>query len=371
MQNEHTIKLYGPIGGYFGTTAADLLAQIPDDAETVYLRIHSPGGSVGDGLAMYNALRDHKARIVAIVDGYAASSASFVMLAGDEIRVHRSSMIFVHNPWTYAEGNSKDLRKVAEDLDKHGEAILDIYQQRTGKTRKELADMMDGETFFLGTEAVEKGFATMVIDDPEEEKAIAAMLKIERMAAKLGEQNTMSKQLTRKEIEANLDQVQADLAAKDAAIADLQSKANEIKAEYDARIEEINAASDAAIAEKSEIIAAKDEIIGTLNAEIETAKADIEAAKAEATAKAEELATAKADLEAAQKALKTAEAKLANPAYRDASSEGGKPLTDTPTAEGSNYIEQYHAITDPQLKTAFWNKHQDEIKNEMKQMASR
>jgi len=139
----------------------------------------------------------------------------------------------------------------------------------------------------------------------------------------------------------------------------------------EASIETLNTEHAAEIESKDSEIASKDATIGTLNAEIETAKADIEAAKAEATAKAEELATAKAELEASRKALKVAEAKLENPAYRDAASQGGKPLTDTPTAEGSNYIEQYHAITDPQLKTAFWNKHQNEIKNEMKQMASR
>jgi hypothetical protein len=164
------------------------------------------------------------------------------MLAGDEVRVHRNSIIMIHNPWTYAEGNSDDLRKVADTLDVHRDAILDIYINKTGREEDDLKDMMDGETYFRGVEAKELGFADTVLDNEEEEKAIAAMLRFERAVAEIQTENTpMSKTRTRKEIAASLDEAQAQIEDLETQVASLVDGVTAAQAEHAAEIEGVNA----------------------------------------------------------------------------------------------------------------------------------
>jgi len=291
----HEIKLYGPIGGMFGFTADELLANIPQDAKEITLRIHSPGGSVGEGLAIYHALRDHQAAVTTIVDGYAASSASFVMLAGDVRQVHRNSIVFVHNPWTLAEGNADELRQVAEGLDVHRDAILDIYQQRTGMAADELREMMDTTAFFRGVDAAENGFATAVIDDAEAEMQVAAMLKFDRMAADAKQEIAgMSKQKTRKEIEQELTDVQAQVAA-------LESGVEVVAAAHGEALAAVTEERDTAVAQVAELT----ESHATLSAQV-----------CELTARIEELS---ADVVVAQTEAEKAKAALQSPAVADAS----------------------------------------------------
>lgn len=372
---QHEIRLYGPIGGMFGVDPEDFVSSIPKDATEIVVRIHSPGGSVGDGLAIYHSLKDHAARVVTIVDGYAASAASFVMLAGDEVRVHRNSIVMVHNPWTQAAGNSNDLRKVADDLDIHRDAILDIYREKTGYEEEELKEMMDEETYFRGASAVEMGFADTVIDDYEEEQAIAAMLRVENIVAKIQQQEkAMSKQKTRKDIESELEMAVADVSAKIEAIAELEARIASVEAEYTEKIEAIEAAH----AEKI--------------AEVEAAKEEIEFAKNEANARIVELQEVVDHLEKEVESrdgaieilngqvsetssqLAAVSMKLENPAFVDASGEGQEPVADGGEGEGGSqtpHIDAYNALTDAVAKTRYWNEHRNEIQNEMKQLSAR
>ena len=330
MNNE--IKLYGPIGGYFGITAEEILNQIPEDATEITLRIHSPGGSVGEGLAMYNALRDHEARVICIVDGYAASSASFVMLAGDEIKVHKSSMVFIHNPWTVAEGNSNELRKVAEDLDKHADAILEIYKDRTGMDETELRQMMDDSIFMLGAEAHENGFADSVIDDAEANNAIAAMLDFDRMAAQLkGEEMTTVK--TRKEVAAERDA----LAVENKAQAEQLDVFNGLQVEFDAAMESNKTLTETVDALTTDAANHKAEV-DALNAELETTK---QAIKRPETVDA-------ATVAATEEVVDTPVDELT------AKPENGEPV---------NHAEVYNDIAEPRLRMAYWREHENEIIN--------
>jgi ATP-dependent Clp protease protease subunit len=136
------------------------------DSDTIHLHINSPGGSVFDGMTIYNALKSHKAKIITHIDGLAASIASIIALAGDEIVMGEGSFLMIHDPWSVAVGGADELRKEADLLEKVAEQIAGIYENKTGKSVDEISEMMAFETWMTGPEALEKGF----IDRVEEPK---------------------------------------------------------------------------------------------------------------------------------------------------------------------------------------------------------
>ncbi|WP_201319149.1 head maturation protease, ClpP-related [Paenibacillus sp. EPM92] len=144
------------------------------DVDEISVRINSNGGSVFAGVAIHSMLKRHSAKITVYVDGLAASIASVIAMAGDEIVMPNGSMLMIHNPWTIAMGNAKDFRKMADDLDAICSSMMDIYVARTGIDRDELTALLDVETWMSATQAVEKGFATRV---EENSQPIAASLR--------------------------------------------------------------------------------------------------------------------------------------------------------------------------------------------------
>jgi len=130
------------------------------DAEVIDLHINSPGGSVFEGVAIYNLLLAHPAKIVVHVDGLAASIASVIMLAGDEIHIAENAMVMIHNPSAWTEGGAEDFRRMAASLDAVKESILNTYESRTSMDRPALAAAMDSETWYGADEAVSNGFAS-------------------------------------------------------------------------------------------------------------------------------------------------------------------------------------------------------------------
>lgn len=143
------------------------------DVDEISVRINSNGGSVFAGVAIHSMLKRHSAKITVYVDGLAASIASVIAMAGDEIVMPNGSMLMIHNPWTIAMGNAKDFRKMADDLDAICSSMMDIYVARTGIDRDELTALLDAETWMSATQAVEKGFATRV----EDTQPIAASIR--------------------------------------------------------------------------------------------------------------------------------------------------------------------------------------------------
>lgn len=133
-------------------------------AKPVALRINSPGGSVSDALAIYDALRNHKGTVTARVDGLAASAATLVMLAADEVVMAKHALLMVHDPWAMAVGNAGDMRKMGTALDKHRGEMVALYAERTGQSKAEVEDVMAAETWMNAEEAVEAGFAARVDD---------------------------------------------------------------------------------------------------------------------------------------------------------------------------------------------------------------
>ena len=172
------VLIYGNIGDRWnedGVVASELVRDLSAlQADTINLRINSYGGSVPDGLAIYNALRRHKAAVNVFVDGVAISCASYIAMAGDTITMAKNSQMMIHAPWTFAYGNSNDMREQADILDRYAKAMASAYADKSGKTYEDaLALLTDRKDhWFLADEAKAEGFA----DEVGEEVAVAASL---------------------------------------------------------------------------------------------------------------------------------------------------------------------------------------------------
>jgi ATP-dependent protease ClpP protease subunit len=165
------IRLFDEIG-FFGTTAKDFAAQLDDlDVEHIELHINSIGGEVTDSVTIMNVLRDHPAKVTTIIDGVAASAASFIALAGDEVVMNRHSQIMIHDAWGLAMGNSADMTDLAARLDKESDSIASIYAEKAGGTIAEWRERMRAETWFYDQEAVDVGLADRVAADVDATEA--------------------------------------------------------------------------------------------------------------------------------------------------------------------------------------------------------
>jgi len=126
------------------------------------VHINSTGGNVSDGVAIYNTLKQHKAKVTTYVDGLAASIASVIAMAGDEIIMPLGSTMFIHDPLTWSIGNADYMRDTAQELDKIKDSIIDIYANQASISRDEISDLMSKETTMTADEALAFGFATKV-----------------------------------------------------------------------------------------------------------------------------------------------------------------------------------------------------------------
>lgn len=154
------IRIYDVIGWPF-VEADQFLNELDSlQADNIKIRINSPGGSVFEGMAIYNAIADHKANIVTQVDSLAASMASIIALAGDERHIYRNAQYMIHNPWGIMLGDHRDFRHEADLLESIRDQLAEIYVQATGKKMEDIQQWMDDETWFTGAKAVEAGFMT-------------------------------------------------------------------------------------------------------------------------------------------------------------------------------------------------------------------
>lgn len=164
-----TITIYGDICSWaweeFGEMSANILSKQLEalgDVNEINVYINSYGGEVAEGLAIYNALRRHKAKVRTFCDGFACSIASVIFMAGDERIMNEASLLMIHNAWTWASGNAAELRKQAEDLDKITQASVEAYKAHSTLKEEEIKALMDNETWILPSEAISYGFATAV-----------------------------------------------------------------------------------------------------------------------------------------------------------------------------------------------------------------
>lgn len=151
--------------GEWGITDRDFIASVEalGEVSALNVRINSRGGEIDHAFAIFNYLNDHKATVNVRVDGVAMSSGSIIAMAGDRIEMPANSLMMVHNPWSYAAGSATDLRKEADNLDAFESALRATYMARTGKTEDEIKALLDDETYMTAAEAVELGFADVVL----------------------------------------------------------------------------------------------------------------------------------------------------------------------------------------------------------------
>lgn len=163
-----TINIFGDITSMpwneNDVTAANLSKQLEqmNDVNEINVYISSYGGEVAEGLCIYNALKRHKAKVRTYCTGFACSIASVIFMAGDERIMSDSSLLMIHNAWTFAEGNAEELRKQADDLEKITQASVIAYKAHSNLSEEEIKALMDAETWILPEEAIEYGFATAI-----------------------------------------------------------------------------------------------------------------------------------------------------------------------------------------------------------------
>lgn len=160
-----TVYLYDVIDPYFGIGAADFNKELAGlKGKQVHLRINSPGGDVFDARAMATAVAQH-GNVVAHIDGLAASAATYVALAANQVNMADGSFFMIHNAWTLGYGNKSDFAELVNLLDKIDQSIINDYAKKTGKTIEEISGWMSAETWFTAQEALDNGFVDAVTEN--------------------------------------------------------------------------------------------------------------------------------------------------------------------------------------------------------------
>ena len=163
------LLIYDEIDSWFGVAPEDLvrdLSQIDDQREVV-VRLNSPGGYVYDGITILNALRGRQGKVTVIVDGLAASAASFIAMAGDEVVMNRNAEMMIHNAKGFVSGGFADMRKMADNLERLNANIASVYAEKAGGTVEDWLAVMADETWFTAQEAVDAGLADRT-EEPRE-----------------------------------------------------------------------------------------------------------------------------------------------------------------------------------------------------------
>lgn len=190
--DDNSISVFDVIGADWygdGVTASRIAAALRSiGGADVTVNINSPGGDMFEGLAIYNLLREYEGKVTVKVLGLAASAASIIAMAGDEVQIGRGAFLMIHNCWVYAMGNRHDLQQIAADMVPFDKAMNDIYGARTGLDAVTIDAMMDAETYIGGSDAVEKGFADRLLAADEiadgDDSPAAALRKLDAMLAK-------------------------------------------------------------------------------------------------------------------------------------------------------------------------------------------
>ena len=183
--------LYGEVGrGFYGSSGieafsdVDVIDALMEMEGDITVHINSGGGIAFEGAAIYNALKAHDGKVTVEIDGIAASAASIIAMAGDEIVMHDGSMMMIHNASGITLGTKDDHSKSIERLDRLDSLMASVYAKRSGQKATAIKTMMDDETWMTGPEAIKAGFATKI----DEAKASAPSLFDYRMYSRAPEQ---------------------------------------------------------------------------------------------------------------------------------------------------------------------------------------
>jgi len=190
-ENEYKLTVYGSIGGWFSENNAEAVRRKIQDvkAEKIHVHINSGGGSAFDGVAICNQLKQHNAEIIVHIDGWAASAASVIAMAGDKIIMPSNTMMMIHQASTFEYGNADLFEKTARDLRKVDSALAASYKKRFVGTDEELKQLLKDETWLTAEEAVALGLADEIADEieiddtqEEEEEGVVANFKEDLVA---------------------------------------------------------------------------------------------------------------------------------------------------------------------------------------------
>lgn len=163
-EDRPALLIYDVIDPWWGVSAEAVKREMLNiNAKDIDVYINSPGGDVFEATAIYTTLKSHPANIHIHIDGWAASAATRIAMAGDTIEMAEAGFYMIHNAWTLSMGNSADLRKTADMLDKVDTTIVNDYTKKTGQTEQQVRDWMTAETWFTAAEAVEHGFVDQII----------------------------------------------------------------------------------------------------------------------------------------------------------------------------------------------------------------
>lgn len=200
VATDNTISILDVIGEDFwsggGVTSKRIAAALRSiGSQDVFVEVNSPGGDFFEGVAIYNALRAHPHKVTVRILGLAASAASIIAMAGDEIQIGKAGFLMVHNAWVVAMGNRHDLKDAAETMEPFDDAMATLYADRAGVQKARAVEWMDNETWFNGEQAVDAGLATgflpadAVSEDKtkaEAAKGVNATRRIDARLAKTG-----------------------------------------------------------------------------------------------------------------------------------------------------------------------------------------
>lgn len=163
----NTIQMYGEIGSYLdgGISDRDLIDILDEmGGQDVLISLKSDGGDVFEGLSIYNQLAHYQGQVTIVVDALAASIASVIAMAADDIAIHENSMLMIHNPWTVALGDAKEFRGVADLLDRVAADIAGIYSRRSGADEKHYLEIMETDKYYSAQEALDAGLVDRIIE---------------------------------------------------------------------------------------------------------------------------------------------------------------------------------------------------------------
>lgn len=214
------INIYEQIGKSFwsndGIGAKEFVKDLDAlDVDEIQLHINSPGGNAFEGNTIYNALKQHKAKVIVTVDGIAASIASVIVMAGDHVRMPENAMMMIHDPLGFVLGNASVMRKQADALDKIKQSIVAAYMTRSTEERSKIEDMMARETWLSAQEAVDIGFADeMMAGDKAQNFAFEMLSQFHnvptQVLAMLGSKDNSSHEKEEPKMEITLETIKKD-----------------------------------------------------------------------------------------------------------------------------------------------------------------
>lgn len=175
------VMIYDEVG-FFGVTAQDFIDEVKQVTGPIDLHLNSPGGEVWDGIAIHSFLAN-RGGVTTYIDALAASIASVIAMAGEQIVMGRNASLMIHDGWGLVIGNAADMREQAELLERVSDNIASIYADRTGKPKDDWRKAMLAETWYIGQEAVDAGLADRMADPPAKPSKAAPDDEATRMAA--------------------------------------------------------------------------------------------------------------------------------------------------------------------------------------------